>query len=60
MADVTGFSGRVEMLRITFKTSASASSGSLVLSASELTAADVNLTNLLPSLVQVTHPLSVR
>lgn len=59
MADVAGFSGNVELLRVTFKTSATAATGSLALAAREMTAADAAYTNLLPKLVQVTQPLSV-
>lgn len=57
MADAAGFSGRVELLRITFRTSATPITGSLTLTARELTAADY--TDLLAALVQVSHPLSV-
>lgn len=57
MADVTGFAGRVELLRITFRTSAGASSGSLALTARELSAAD--FTDLLSVTTQVTHPIGV-
>ena len=57
MADVAGFSGRVELLRITFKTSATASTGQLALVARELTTAD--FVDFLGSLVQVIQPLSV-
>lgn len=59
LADVAGFAGNVELLRITFKTSTTAATGSLALAAREMTAADAAYTNLLPKLVQVTHPLSV-
>ena len=58
MADVAGFSGKIELLRIIFKTSATATAGTLALSAREMTAVDY--TDLLSSIVQVTHPLSVR
>src|SRR5205823_5679158 len=58
MADAAGFSGRIELLRITLRTSSSASTGQLALSAREMSAADY--TDLLPNLVQVTHALSVR
>jgi len=58
VADVAGFGGRVELLRITFRTSTAPSTGSFALSAREFTAA--SFANLLGSLVQVTHPLSVR
>ena len=60
MADVVGFGGRVELLRLTFRTSSSASIGQLALTAREMAAADINLTNLLPSIVQVVHSISVR
>jgi hypothetical protein len=58
MADVAGFTGRVELLRITFKTSSAPSSGELKLTARELNATDY--TDLLPLTAFVTHPLSVR
>lgn len=58
MADVAGFGGKIEMLKITFKTSASASLGQLALSAREMTASDLS-TDLLPLLAQVTQPLSI-
>ena len=57
MASVTGFTGRVELLRITFRTSASASAGALTLTAREVTAAD--FTDLLGATVQVSHPIAV-
>ena len=57
MADVTGFTGRVELLRITFRTSAAASAGVLALSAREISAAD--FTNLLGVTVQVSHAITV-
>lgn len=57
MADVTGFAGRVELLRITFSTSAGASTGALTLAARELSAAD--FTDLLAVTTQVTHPIAV-
>ena len=57
MADVVGFAGRVELLRITFRTSASASSGALTLTAREISAAD--FTDLLGATVQVSHPIAV-
>ena len=58
MADVAGFPGRVELLRITFRTSSSPTLGQLRLTALELTAAD--FTNLLSSTVQVSHPIRVQ
>jgi hypothetical protein len=58
MADAAGFSGRVELLRITLRTASSATTGQLTLSAREMSASDY--TDLLPNLVQVTQPLSVR
>jgi hypothetical protein len=58
MADVTGFAGRVELLRITFRTSATAAVGQLALTARELSAAD--FTDLLGATVQVTHPVAIR
>jgi len=57
MADVTGFAGRVELLKITFKTSSSASTGQLSLAAREITTAD--FIDLLSSLVPVVQPLAV-
>jgi hypothetical protein len=57
MADVTGFTGRVELLRITFRTSAAASAGALTLAAREISAAD--FTNLLGVTAQVSHPIVV-
>lgn len=60
IADATGFVGNVELLRVTFKTSSAASSGTFALTATEMTAANSAYTDLLPKLVQVTHPLSVR
>ena len=57
MASVTGFTGRVELLRITFRTSASASAGALTLTAREVTAAD--FTDLLGATVQVSHPIAI-
>lgn len=59
MADVAGFGGRVEMLRITFTTSASPSLGQLRLVAREMTAT-IDFFNLLAVAVQVTHPLSIQ
>jgi hypothetical protein len=55
MADVTGFAGKVELLRITFTAAHTVTSGQLQLSAREMHAADY--TDLLPLTVQVTHPL---
>jgi hypothetical protein len=57
MADVTGFPGRVELLRITFRTSAAASSGALTLTAREVSAA--SFADLLALTAQVEHPLIV-
>ncbi len=57
MADVTGFSGRVELLRITFKTATGAATGTLKAVARELNAHD--FTDLLPLTVQVTHALVI-
>jgi len=57
MADVAGFTGRVELLRITFKSSSSATAGQLKLTARELNATDYS--DLLPLTVQVLHPISV-
>ena len=57
MASVAGFSGRVELLRIHFRTSASPSTGAFTLTAREISAAD--FTNLLGTAVQVSHPITV-
>ena len=57
MASVTGFEGRVELLRINVRTSASASTGAFTLTAREISAAD--FTNLLGTTVQVSHPITV-
>jgi hypothetical protein len=57
MASVTGFTGRVELLRVTFRTSASSSNGALTLTAREISAVD--FTNLLSATVQVSHPIAV-
>ena len=57
MADVAGFSGRVELLRITFKTANGAATGTLKAAARELNAHD--FTDLLPLTVQVTHALVI-
>jgi hypothetical protein len=58
MADVAGFGGRVEMLRLTFRTATTPAVGQLQLTALELTGTD--FANLLSSAVQVTHPLRVQ
>ena len=58
MADVLGFGGRVELLRVTFRTATTPSVGQLRLIARELTASD--FTNLLGTTVQVTHPIRVQ
>ena len=50
MADVNGFAGKIEMVRLTFTTSTTATSGSLALSAREMTSSDLS-TNLLTTLV---------
>lgn len=57
MASVEGFGGRVELLRINFRTSASAASGAFTLTAREISAAD--FTDLLGVTVQVSHPIIV-
>jgi hypothetical protein len=57
MADVAGFSGRVELVRLTFRTSSSAGTGQLRLVAHELTAHD--FADLLSITTQVTHPLFI-
>ncbi|HYC49654.1 MAG TPA: hypothetical protein VEB19_00970 [Gemmatimonadaceae bacterium] len=57
MADVTGFPGRVELLRINFRTSNTATAGTLALSAREVSAAD--FTDLLGTTTQVTHSIRV-
>ena len=58
MADVVGFSGRVELLRITLKSGLTQSQGELRVTARELNASDY--TDLLPLTVQVVQALSVR
>jgi hypothetical protein len=58
MADVAGFGGRVELLRITFRTSTAASLGQIKITAVELTASD--FTDLLNLAVQVTQPLRIQ
>jgi len=58
MADVNGFSGKIEMVKLTFKTSAGATSGSLAVTAREMTSSDLS-TNLLTTLVQVANPIFV-
>jgi hypothetical protein len=58
MADVNGFAGNVQLLKITFQTASTAHAGQLQLSARELHATDY--TDLLPVTVQVTHPLSIQ
>lgn len=58
MADVVGFSGRVELLRITMKSGLTQSLGELRVTARELNASDY--TDLLPLTVQVLQALSVR
>jgi hypothetical protein len=55
MADVTGFAGRVELLRLNFKTANAATTGTLALTAREVSAAD--FTDLLSTTMQVTHPI---
>jgi hypothetical protein len=57
MADVNGFPGRVELLRINFRTSATASSGTLALTAREVSASD--FADLLATTTQVIHALRV-
>jgi len=57
MADVTGFAGRVELLRINFRTANAASTGTLALTAREVSAAD--FTDLLGTTMQVTHDIRV-
>ena len=58
MADVAGFTGRVELLRITFRSSTGNSDGELKLTARELNATDYS--DLLPLTVQVLQSISVR
>ena len=60
MANPDGFTGRVELLKITFKAgSVAGSAGSLALTASEVAGA-VTFTDLLRRTVAVTYPLSTR
>lgn len=57
MADATGFSGQVQLLKITFTAAATAGkSGTLKLTTSEVSGAGT-FTNLLPKTVAVTHPV---
>lgn len=55
MADVAGFDGRVEMLRVTFRTTTTPRSGTLALVAREINATDYS--DLLPLTTQVVQPL---
>ena len=57
MADVNGFTGKVELLRITFTAAHTITSGQLQLSARAMHSA--NYTDLLPLTVMVTHPLTL-
>ena len=57
-ADVAGFNGRVELLRITLRSSTGNSDGQLKLTARELNATDYS--DLLPLTVQVLQSISVR
>jgi len=60
MADPTGFAGRVELLKITFRAgSEGGAAGSLALAASEVTGAGT-FTDLLPKTIAVTYPLVTR
>jgi hypothetical protein len=58
MADVAGFNGRVELLRITLRSSTGNADGELKLIARELNATDYS--DLLPLTVQVLQAISVR
>ena len=60
VASATGFAGRIELRRITFKASSVAGvAGKLQLSASELSGA-ATFTNLLSKTTAVTYPLNTR
>ncbi|MGH2901212.1 MAG: hypothetical protein ACRDMZ_21225, partial [Solirubrobacteraceae bacterium] len=60
MASVTGFAGRIELRRLTFKAASTlGKSGTLRLSASEVSAAGT-FVDLLPKTAAVTYPLSIR
>jgi len=58
MADATGFAGKVELLRITFRTTTTGATGTLKLTTKELNAADPPAySDLLPVTTSVTHLL---
>ena len=60
VANVTGFSGRIELRRLTFKAASTAGrAGTLKISASELWGA-ATFTDLLPRTTSVTYPLFIR
>jgi len=58
MASSGGYSGKLEMVRLKFTTSAAATSGTFALTAREMTSGDLS-TNLLATLVQVANPIIV-
>jgi hypothetical protein len=57
MADVNGFAGRVELLRITFRTSTATTTGTLRATAREVNGADY--ADLLPITFQVVHAIRI-
>jgi hypothetical protein len=61
VANSSGFPGRVELRRLTFRTSATAGrSGSLTLATSELNGVSPNFTNLRPKTVAISYPVKTR
>jgi hypothetical protein len=61
VASSSGFPGRVELRRLTFRTSATVGrSGSLALSTSELNGVSPNFTNLRPKTVAVSYPVKTK
>jgi hypothetical protein len=55
MADVAGFTGRVELIKVTFKTTTTGATGALAAIAREVNATDYS--DLLPLTISVTHAL---
>lgn len=60
VASATGFAGRVELRRITFRANAGIRSGTLALAATELNGISPTFTNLKPVTVAVSYPLKTR
>jgi hypothetical protein len=58
VADANGFAGRVELLKVTFRSAATASSGTVTLTASEVWGA--SYTDLLSKTVGASHTLGIR